>query len=83
MSNRDEAKVIDDSVLDKMRAQGSNTPMSSKPDLRKASRRTPATEHKPVWAESLKRMYDSVVGEDVPDEIASLLKKLDQAGDSE
>ncbi|MBO9671093.1 MAG: hypothetical protein J7485_11295 [Sphingobium sp.] len=56
--------------------------MSSKPDLRKASRRASATEHKPVWAESLKRMYDSVVGEDVPDEIESLLRKLDQAGDS-
>jgi len=73
--------VIDDSVLDNMRAQGANTPMSSKPDLRKASRRAPATEHKPVWAESLKRMYDSVVGEDVPDEIENLLRKLDQAGD--
>ncbi len=56
--------------------------MSSKPDLRKASRRAPTTEHKPVWAESLKRMYDSVVGEDVPDEIEPS-QKLDQAGDPE
>jgi hypothetical protein len=55
--------------------------MSSKPDLRKASRRPPNAEHKPVWAESLKRMYDSVVDETVPNEIADLLKKLDQAGD--
>ena len=75
--------MIENSVLDKTHAQGSNTPMSSKPDLRKASRRAPNPEHKPVWAESLKRMYDSVVGEEVPDEIASLLHKLDQAGDPE
>jgi hypothetical protein len=75
--------VIDDSLLDNMRAQGSNTPMSSKPDLRKASRRPLPTEHKPVWADSLKRMYDSVVGEDVPDDIANLLRKLDQASDPE
>jgi hypothetical protein len=75
--------VIDDSVLDNMRAQGSNNPMSSKPDLRKASRRPSSTEHKPVWADSLKRMYDSVVGEDVPDDIANLLRKLDQASDPE
>lgn len=73
--------MIDNSVLDKTHAQGSDTPMSSKPDMRKAARRAPQTEHKPVWAEGLKRMYDSVVGEDVPDEIANLLRKLDEAGD--
>jgi hypothetical protein len=54
--------------------------MSSKPDVRKSTRRMTASDQKPVWAEGLKRMYDSVVNEDVPDEIAGLLKKLDQAG---
>lgn len=75
--------MIDDSLLDNMRSQGSDTPMSSKSDLRKASRRPPSTEHKPVWADSLKRMYDSVVGEEVPDDIANLLRKLDQTSDPE
>jgi len=55
--------------------------MSSKPDMRKASRHAPGSDHRPVWADGLKRMYDSVVGEDVPDEIADLLKKLDRTSD--
>lgn len=71
------------SVLDKMRAQGSNVLMSSKPEGGKGPRTAPPPEMKPVWAEGLKRMYDSVVGEDVPDEIVDLLKKLDRAGDTQ
>ena len=55
--------------------------MSSKPDVRKASRNAPGSDHRPVWADGLKRMYDSVVGEEVPDEIAELLKKLDRTSD--
>lgn len=65
-----------------MRAQGSNVLMSSKPEGGKAPRIAQSSEPKPVWAEGLKRMYDSVVGEEVPDEIVDLLKKLDRAGDA-
>lgn len=70
------------SVLDKIRAQGSNVLMSSKPEGERAPRTAQNPDVKPVWAEGLKRMYDSVVGEDVPDEIVELLKKLDRAGDA-
>ena len=33
----------------------------------------------PEWAEGLKRLYDSVVDEPLPDDLASLLARLDQA----
>ncbi|MBO9574686.1 MAG: hypothetical protein J7494_03020 [Sphingobium sp.] len=56
--------------------------MSSKPKGEGAPRTAQSPEVKPVWAEGLKRMYDSVVGEEVPDEIVELLKKLDRAGDA-
>jgi hypothetical protein len=72
--------VVSNSVLDKIYAQGSNVFMSSKPERGKVPG-AQIDEAKPVWAAGLKRMYDSVVGEDVPDEIADLLKRLDQAGD--
>lgn len=36
---------------------------------------------KPAWAEGLKRMYDEVVDEQLPDDFVELLKKLDQTGD--
>ncbi|HZV56270.1 MAG TPA: NepR family anti-sigma factor [Sphingobium sp.] len=64
-----------------MHAQGSNVFMSSKPEGGKPPRTARLQEPKPVWAEGLKRMYDSVVGEEVPDEIVALLKKLDRASD--
>ncbi len=32
---------------------------------------------KPEWAKGLKRFYDSVVEEPLPDELAALLSKLD------
>jgi hypothetical protein len=38
---------------------------------------------KPVWAENLKRMYDDVVDEHLPDDFLDLLKKLDDAGDKQ
>lgn len=38
---------------------------------------------KPVWAENLKRMYDEVVDESLPDDFVNLLKKLDEAGDQQ
>lgn len=34
----------------------------------------------PQWAESLKRLYDSVVEEPLPDSFKDLLSKLDDAG---
>ncbi|MCW2362285.1 MULTISPECIES: NepR family anti-sigma factor [Sphingobium] len=38
---------------------------------------------KPVWAEGLRRMYDEVVEEQLPDDFVALLKKLDKSGDSQ
>lgn len=35
---------------------------------------------KPGWADGLRRLYDSVVDEDLPDSFEDLLKRLDQAG---
>jgi hypothetical protein len=54
----------------------SSTPKSpdGKPSERKA--RT-----KPVWAEGLRRMYDEVVDENLPDDFVDLLKKLDKSSD--
>lgn len=69
------------SVLDKFYAQGANVLMSSKPKGRPRPRIVRDLEPKPVWAEGLKRMYDSVVSEEIPDEIADLLKQLDETGD--
>ena len=36
---------------------------------------------KPAWAGRLKRMYDEVVSEQLPDELEALLRKLDETGD--
>ncbi len=72
--------MISDSALDKIGAQRSNTPLSSKPDMRKAQRTEPDADHKPVWADGLKRMYDAVVEEQIPDDLLDLLRKLDDAG---
>ena len=33
---------------------------------------------KPEWAQGLKRLYDSVVEEPLPDDLAALLARLDQ-----
>jgi hypothetical protein len=42
------------------------------------SRRRPAT---PDWASGLRRLYDSVVEEPLPDSFAQLLDKLDEKDD--
>lgn len=34
----------------------------------------------PGWADGLRKLYDSVVDEPLPDSFEELLKKLDQAG---
>jgi hypothetical protein len=36
---------------------------------------------KPVWAEGLRRMYDEVVDETLPDDFVDLLSKLDETSD--
>ena len=35
---------------------------------------------KPGWADGLRKLYDGVVAEPLPDSFEDLLKKLDQAG---
>ncbi|WP_296675098.1 NepR family anti-sigma factor [Novosphingobium sp.] len=36
----------------------------------------------PGWADGLRKLYDSVVSEPLPDSFDDLLKKLDQADDA-
>ena len=36
--------------------------------------------NKPEWAQGLKKLYDSVVEEPLPDDLAALLARLDQDG---
>lgn len=70
-----------ESHLDILADKGANRGMSSKqesPGTKQARR----SRSKPVWAEGLRRMYDEVVDEQLPDDFADLLKKLDQASDN-
>jgi len=46
-------------------------PEAGKPAVRKGAAKEPG------WAEGLKRLYDSVVEEPLPDSFEDLLKKLD------
>lgn len=39
-------------------------------------------DEKPAWAEGLRKLYDSVVSEPLPDSFDDLLKKLDQGDDA-
>ncbi|BAK65680.1 hypothetical protein SLG_10050 [Sphingobium sp. SYK-6] len=55
--------------------------MSSKPDSPDGEPRTPKSGNKPVWADGLRRMYDEVVDEKLPDEFIDLLKRLDQSSE--
>lgn len=66
-----------ESHLDNSARRGTNVVMSSKSESSSARRpgRVPRT--RPVWAEGLKRMYDEVVDEELPDDFLALLKKLD------
>jgi hypothetical protein len=36
-------------------------------------------QNKPDWADGLRRLYDSVVNEPLPDAFADLLKRLDES----
>jgi hypothetical protein len=69
-----------ESHLDNLLAPGPNRGMSSSPKNPedKPARKSRA---KPVWAAGLRRMYDEVVDEQLPDDFADILKKLDQASD--
>ena len=66
--------------LDILPDEGANRGMSSKQDS-PGSKPTRRARSKPVWAEGLRRMYDEVVDEQLPDDFSDLLKKLDEASD--
>ncbi|MFM5894464.1 MAG: NepR family anti-sigma factor [Novosphingobium sp.] len=40
-----------------------------------------AASPQPAWAKGLQRLYDQVVEEQLPDDLAQLLDKLDRASD--
>lgn len=44
-------------------------------------KRDAATVQQPAWAKGLQRLYDQVVEEKLPDDLAQLLDKLDRAAD--
>ncbi len=69
--------------IDNPPAASSYVGMSSEPEMKKASTKRKRERTNPVWAEGLKRMYDSVVDEEIPDEFVDLLKKLDQASEQD
>jgi len=56
--------------------------MSSKTDTPRGKAAERRARTKPVWAEGLRRMYDEVVEEQLPDDFLSILKKLDQSSDN-
>ena len=49
---------------------------------KKSQRRVPAPAQ-PAWAKGLQRLYNQVVEEDLPDDLAQLLDKLDRAADGQ
>jgi hypothetical protein len=51
-----------------------------KKDKKGLAPNTGAAPRDPEWAAGLKRLYDSVVEEPLPDTFVDLLKKLDAAG---
>ncbi len=67
--------------IDNPQAASSYAAMSSEPEMKKASTKRKRERTNPVWAEGLRRLYDSVVDEEIPDEFVDLLKKLDQASE--
>lgn len=70
-----------ESPLDNFMRQGSNKGMSSNPESTSAKGKDRDTRAKPVWAEGLRRMYDEVVDEKLPDDFLDLLKQLDKPSD--
>lgn len=67
--------------LDNFPQGGSNRLMSSKQQRSQEAADRRKSRQKPVWADGLRRMYDEVVEEALPDDFLDLLKKLDHAGD--
>ena len=51
------------------------------PTLELGKRQACDRSSQPGWAEGLRKLYDSVVAEPLPDSFNDLLKKLDQAED--
>ena len=47
----------------------------------KLPQRDAVTPRQPAWAKGLQRLYDDVVEEALPDDLASLLDQLDRAAD--
>lgn len=70
-----------ESHLDNFMQQGSNGAMSSNPESTSSKGKDRNGRSKPVWAEGLRRMYDEVVDEKLPDDFLDLLKKLDLPSD--
>ena len=48
----------------------------------KSSQRDGSSRQQPAWAKGLQRLYDQVVEESLPDDLAQLLDKLDRAADA-
>jgi starvation-inducible DNA-binding protein len=80
--NMMQAPVSQDYHLDNDGAPGSYAGMSSKSKTTKAGSRS-SSQTKPVWADGLRRMYNEVVDEKIPDEFVELLKQLDEPRDGQ
>jgi hypothetical protein len=52
---------------------------SARKNKQRAQSRDPSKARDPEWAAGLKRLYDSVVEEPLPDSFKDLLSKLDSA----
>lgn len=50
--------------------------------VKKSQRQAPALAQ-PAWAKGLQRLYNQVVEEDLPDDLAQLLDRLDRAADGQ
>jgi hypothetical protein len=70
-----------DSYLDIYHRVEANKGMSSTPPKPGSKAAPRKTRTKPVWAEGLRRMYDEVVDEKLPDDFVALLQKLDGHGE--
>lgn len=56
-------------------------PPSDRPPRNAKAGPQPGMANRPGWAEGLRKLYDDVVAEPLPDSFEDLLRKLDQAGD--
>ena len=58
-----------------------NGPAAGGSALGKKPQRDAVTPAQPAWAKGLQRLYNEVVEEALPDDLAQLLDKLDRAAD--